>query len=502
MTEKSIIIIGGGIAGLSAGVYGQMNGFRTRIFEMHKKKPGGLCTAWKRQGYTVNGCIHWVVGSGPGSGFHRLWKDLGAFQDTTIVDFDEYARIEDADGRQFILYTDIDRLERHMKETSPEDAALIDEFITAVRKCTRMEPPLDKAPEVSTLFDILKLIITKFPLLRILAKWNRISLAEFGDRFKHPVIRRAFSTFFPPDFSMTFMLMTLAWMHKRAAGYPLGGSLPFAQSIEKRYLSLGGEIAYKARVAKILTENGRAVGVRLEDGTEHRADYVISAADGHATIFDMLDGKYVDETIRNYYNTLIPFPSLVYVALGVNMTFPDIVPSARGITLLLPKPLVIGKAEREWVTAHFYTFDSTMSPEGKTTVVVMLKADYEYWKDLRRDDEQYKVEKTRIANEIIAILDRRFPGFASKVEMRDVASPTTFVRYTGNWKGSVEGWQVTPGTWRFGQVMQKTLPGLHHFYMAGQWVEPGGGLPAVAMSGRNVIQILCKREKRRFRPGS
>src|SRR5512142_2200930 len=111
MSEKSIIIIGGGIAGLSAGCYGRMNGLRTRIFEMHKKKPGGLCTAWKRQGYTVDGCIHWLVGSGPQSGFHKIWRDLGALEGTTIVDFDEYGRIEGTDRRTFIAYTDIDRLE-------------------------------------------------------------------------------------------------------------------------------------------------------------------------------------------------------------------------------------------------------------------------------------------------------------------------------------------------------------------------------------------------------
>jgi phytoene dehydrogenase-like protein len=46
--------------------------------------------------------------------------------------------------------------------------------------------------------------------------------------------------------------------------------------------------------------------------------------------------------------------------------------------------------------------------------------------------------------------------------------------------------------------MQKTLPGLENFYMAGQWVAPGGGVPNAAMSGRNVIQIICKKEKRRF----
>ena len=46
--------------------------------------------------------------------------------------------------------------------------------------------------------------------------------------------------------------------------------------------------------------------------------------------------------------------------------------------------------------------------------------------------------------------------------------------------------------------MSKTLPGLDNFYMAGQWVEPGGGLPTAAMSGRNVTQIVCKKDKRRF----
>jgi len=55
-----------------------MNGFQTRIFEMHKKKPGGLCTSWKRQGYVVNGCIHWLVGSGPDQAFTASGRNSGA----------------------------------------------------------------------------------------------------------------------------------------------------------------------------------------------------------------------------------------------------------------------------------------------------------------------------------------------------------------------------------------------------------------------------------------
>ncbi|GAH96642.1 unnamed protein product, partial [marine sediment metagenome] len=105
-------------------------------------------------------------------------------------------------------------------------------------------------------------------------------------------------------------------------------------------------------------------------------------------------------------------------------------------------------------------------------------------------------EKEQIADQVVALLDKRFPGLAAQVELRDVATPLTFHRYTGNWQGTFEGWMITPETWRL--RMSKTLPGLGNFYMAGQWVEPGGGVPMVAMSGRNVIQIICKRDKKPF----
>lgn len=498
MSDNSVIIIGGGIAGLAAGCYGRMNGFRTHIFEMHKKKPGGLCTSWKRQGFTVNGCIHWLIGSSSKDRYYRLWEELGAVQGREFVYQEEYGRIEAGDGKRFIMYSDLDRLEGEMKRISPEDSVVINEFIAAVRSCTRFTIPWEKAPEVSTIFDLLKLFVTQFPALRLLSKWNKVSLKQYGERFRSPLLREAFPLLFMPDFPVSFMLMVFAWMHNRAAGYPLGGSLEFSRAIEKRYLVLGGEVTYKARVSKILTENNRAVGVRLEDGSEHRADYIISAADGHATIFDMLEGRYIDDTIRGYYEKLVPFPPLMYIALGVNRVFSDVPPSAGGMALKLDRPLFVGGVELEYLALQIYNFDPTLAPAGKTLVTVLIPTDFDYWSTLRQNDERYKAEKEKIADEVIAILNRRFPGLTSQVEMRDVASPTTFVRYTGNWKGSFEGWQVTPKTWKLGQVMRKTLPGLDHFYMAGHWVEPGGGIPAAAMSGRNVIQILCKKERKKF----
>lgn len=120
MEDNSVIIIGAGFAGLSAGIYAQMSGYRTQIFEMHDL-PGGLCTAWKRKGYTIDGCIHWLVGSSPQSGMYRYWEEVGIAQGREFINMDEYMRYESTDGRTLILYTNVDRLEKHLLEFSPQD---------------------------------------------------------------------------------------------------------------------------------------------------------------------------------------------------------------------------------------------------------------------------------------------------------------------------------------------------------------------------------------------
>ena len=123
---------------------------------------------------------------------------------------------------------------------------------------------------------------------------------------------------------------------------------------------------------------------------------------------------------------------------------------------------------------------------------------YEYWRDLRSGDkEKYDEEKERIARATIEILDNRFGNIKDKVEVWDVATPATLIRYTNNWKGSFEGWLPTPKAIRL--KMKKVLPGLRGFYMIGQWVEPGGGLPPALTSGRNVTQMICKQDKKEFR---
>ncbi len=143
-----------------------------------------------------------------------------------------------------------------------------------------------------------------------------------------------------------------------------------------------------------------------------------------------------------------------------------------------------------------YNFDPTLAPAGKTVINSAIITDYQYWKDLSSEPERYKAEKDRIGIEVIKRLEEFFPGIESQVEMADVATPVTFERYTGNWQGSFEGFLPTPDN-IMGSI-PKTLPGLDRFYMAGQWVQAGGGLPAGLITGQDVVTRMCKADGKRF----
>ncbi|HTP60216.1 MAG TPA: NAD(P)/FAD-dependent oxidoreductase, partial [Spirochaetia bacterium] len=219
-------------------------------------------------------------------------------------------------------------------------------------------------------------------------------------------------------------------------------------------------------------------------------------ADGHATIFDWLQGKYVDETTRGYYKTLKRFPSLVYVALGVKRTFDDVPVLTSSLHFELAEPLTIAESSVGTLGVRVFNNDRSHAPAGRTTLLCAFGSDYEWWKQMCQDASCYCRLKNGIADRVVTALDGRFPGLASRVEMRDVATPLTIVRYTGNWQGSFEGWMVTPETWMI--RMPRTLPGLKRFWMCGQWVEPGGGIPPAALSGRDAVQFLCAEDKKRF----
>ncbi|MHB9110063.1 MAG: phytoene desaturase family protein [Armatimonadota bacterium] len=492
---NSVIIVGAGIAGLSAGCYARMNGYRAAIFEMHNI-PGGLCTAWTRKGYTWDISMHLLAGSKTGP-LHRMWRELGAVQHRRYHYHDVLTRVEDG-GKSVAFCADLRQLEEQMLALSPGDARRIREFLRIFGgKSIVHLLPLD-APGTGSRLSALKMLFGMLPLLGAFRKYGKLTLREFADGFQDPFLRAAIPNILDhPGWPMPgYPLMGVAGFHTSAlteAGVPIGGSKGVIEDIANRFKRLGGELQCRCKVTEVIVENDRAVGIRLEDGTEHRANIVLWAADGRTLLFDLLGERYLTDELRTRYREWQVVRSMVHVMLGLKR---DMRQEPCRLTFKVEKPITVGKTAFPWLYFMHHGFDPTSTPEGNTAAEVWYDTEYDYWGKLYQDRPAYEAEKRRIADETIAALDTRWPGLAADVEVVDVPTPATYHRYTGNWQGSVDGWYITPQN--MGQPATLTLPGLQNLYMAGQWTAPFTGTVIAALTGRQAIQLLCKAEGKPF----
>ena len=491
--SKKIVIIGGGVAGLSAGIYARMNGFETEIIEMHSKT-GGQCTAWERKGYRFDYCLHWLVGTRSGP-FHDIWLETNVINDQVkIIDHEIHTRAFSDDGTDFIIYTNIDKWEQYLCEIAPEDTKGIKSMCRDMKKISILEP-YSNPPELRRWRDSVITLFKVLPLTTLIIKYGKKTLKEYIGQFNFKNPRLVFfleNMFSTQDFSALAFIMMLAWFDNKNAGYLIGGSRPLALRMTEKFAGLGGIVSTGKKVEKIIVENNIAKGVVLNDGTNIYADYIISAADGHSTIFEMLEGKYVSEKTKDAYNSWELFNPIVQVSFGIGSEIKMDSPAQSWFS----KNIKIGrtKADQGYSIMN-YCFDDTMAPPGKTVIVIRFESPWELWKDL--EGEEYRKEKQLIEKDARLLIEKHFPGITGNIEVVDVATPKTDVRYTGVWKGSYEGFM--PSSKNLMSSLKPTLPGLNGFYMAGQWLSPGGGLPPAGQTGKWAIQLICKKEKQNFK---
>ena len=484
---KRIVIIGGGIAGLCTAVYALKCGYEVEVLEMHDMA-GGLAMSWCRSPYTFETCLHWLVGSRPNGDFHSQWQEVCDIDSLTFIDPEEFVRIATESGDHLTIYTNVDRLEAELLAHAPQDAAAIRDFTHSVRTLGKFRM-LDPSGGLADNWLNMLRDVRVFPLL---GKLSRLSGRQYGGRFTDPLLRSFFSSGDIGKMSAIAMVLSLAWMNAGNAGYCIGGSQALIRLIEERIAGLGGKIRFKAKVEHILVKDDTAVGVRIAGGENVLADWVISAADGHTTIFEMLGGKYINPEIRNNYEQRELFASYIQVSLGIALDLRDQPPM---LSLLLNSPLSVDPAtEVGNLSFRFFHFDPTFAPKGKTAVTCLLPTrNFAYWDNLRRSDiHRYREQKQHVAEQVIAVLEKIIPVVRGAIEVADVSTPATVARYTGNWQGTMEGWLVGPG--QSFRPFPNTLPGLRQFMMAGQWVMPGGGLPSGPMTARPAVKAICRHD--------
>ncbi len=492
---KKIVIIGGGIAGLSAGIFAQKNGFESIILEKHHTL-GGECTGWDRQGYHIDGCIHWLMGTKEGTPIHDLWTTVGALDGVEIFQPESFLTFEH-DGVSVHLYRDLERLKTSWLELSPQDEGAIKEFCQDIEKLQSFEIPVGKPMDLMTLIEKIKLMISMKDAGMIMNKYGKISLKEYAKNFKHPALRELLSSFVPEGFSASSIFFALASFTKGQANVPYGDSKAMAMRMVERYLSLGGTIEDRCEALDVTIDNNRVHSITCSNGKTFEADYFVAACDAHVLYEGLLKGKYPDKEFQKRYNNPTDYPlgSEIRVALGYEGTMSDIPRTLR----FSVAPFDINQTPIDRLQMSHYQYEPDFAPEGHSVITCSINqfySDYEAWNAFAKDPKAYRQEKKRIGEEILQRIVTRFPEMKGRLKVIDVATPKTFERYCNAYRGSFMAFWPTVG----GKMMSHTgrIKGLNNIHLSGQWLQPPGGLPTALLTGKDTIMRICKQEKQQF----
>lgn len=486
---KKVVIIGGGISGLTTGIYLLDNGFDVEIYEKHSL-PGGQCTGWYRQGYFIDGCAHWLVGTSTSSDLHPIYRHIGAIDDHSVIYDTEYFGKYYIDDQEITFYADLDKLEKELIRISKEDTKQIKKLIKSISVYQSVKIPVSKPLDMMNLFELIKF---GFPMLRMLTsmlKYKHMSLEDYGNRFKSPILRKLFCRLMDnKEYNVHSMLYTMQAMSKKDAGIIEGGSLKLIMRVKENFTNKGGKLFLNSPVKKIIVENDIAKGILLESGKEIYSDYVISCADLNHTINSLLEGKYYDKDlttkIKQDKNYLLH--TCLYASFGVKK---DISKYPKNGCYEIEELDILDQKENILFVRN-YSFDKTLNKD-KTTLTSIINLDDKIYDDLKNmTKEEYQSFKEKLAKDLLERIKKIYSLSDEEVVFLDIATPLTYERYNNSYKGSYMSFITTK---RSKGLMRKGLvKGLKNFALAGQWIMPPGGIPIALFTSKNTAYRVSKK---------
>ena len=483
-----IIVIGGGVGGLSAGIYGALAGHSVTVIERHGVAGGNL-TGWRRGGYTIDNCIHWLTGTNPATDTYKTWVDLGALGDTEIIKCNTLYTYSDG-ARRFSLTRDLDEVERRMLEISPMDRREILALVRAVRALQGYSgiggPKHDRGMRPRE-------ILSAAPAL---LRYYNSNCLELSRRFKSPLLSGFIRSFLGECFSSLALVLVFAHFTAGNADLPRGGSIEMAKRIADRFKSLGGELILNAEVTKVNHRDGVAYSALLADGREINGDYFVFTADPMPN-YEKLFSLPLPASLKKSYDRgdMLRFSSY-HTAFAVDGTLPF----SGDYVFPLPDRSKI-KLMADNLILRDFSHEPSYSPEGKsilqTLVFVNEPSSKAFISLKKKDEESYKIRKERLAGETKKAIEEHFPSLAGRLELIDVWTPSTYERYTGAQIGSYMGFALPKKC--IPKRSSSEIPELENAFLATQWQLAPGGLPTAAELGKLAIKKICAKEAAKFK---
>ncbi|MEM7333245.1 MAG: phytoene desaturase family protein [Chloroflexota bacterium] len=502
---EKVIIIGTGFGGLGAAARLAAQGYQVELFEK-RDKPGGRGYVYEIDGFKFDGGP--TVITAPFM-FDDIFELAGRKREDYVefVPCDPFYRIFDHTGRKFDYNGDEAFILDQIQQWEASDVEGYKRFMSTTQAIFQKgfveladKPFLKISDMVKIIPDLLRLQSHK-------------TVYSYASQFiKNDFLRRCFS--FHPllvggnPFDTTSIYAMIHYLEREwGIHYAIGGTGAIVSGMVKLIEEFNGRFHYNVEVDEILVENGRAVGIRLQDGTICKADHVISNADVAYTNTKLIDKKH--RSFRNSdfrYNKLTRYSmSLFVIYFGTKKQYRDGKLAHHNIILgeryrHLLKDIFRDKklAEDFSLYLHMPTLtDPSMAPDGHEAFYVLSPVPHQ------GSGIDWNVAAKPYRDIIMQFLeDNYLPDLQENIVAEHYIDPLHFETTLNSHMGSAFSVEpiLTQSAWFRPHNRSEDIPNL---YFVGAGTHPGAGLPGVLSSSKIAedLIIATRKESRRESSG-
>ncbi|NWF68859.1 MAG: phytoene desaturase [Chloroflexi bacterium] len=488
--KRKIIIIGSGFGGLGAAIRLAAKGHDVEIFEK-RDKLGGRAYVYEINGFKFDGGP--TVITAPFM-FDDLWAVAGKRREDyfTIVPCDPFYRIFNHEGRCFDYNNDEAFILDQIKQWNPVDAAGYQRFMGTTKAIFEKgfveladKPFLHFTDMVKVAPDLIKM-------------QSYLSVYSYVSQFvKDEFLRRCFSfhplliggnPFDAPSIYAMIHYLEREW----GIHYALGGTGAIIAAMGKLFAELGGKVHLNTDVKEIVIEGQRATGIRMADGTFHRADDVVSNADVAYTYRNMIDEQYRRKYSNRKVDSLKYSMSLFVIYFGTKRRYTDTALAHHNIILgQRYKALLHDIFEKKQLSEDFSLYlhmptktDPSMAPEGCEAFYVLSPVPH-----LGSGTDWTKAAKPYRDAIMRFLEDNYLPDLQANIVAEHYIDPLHFQNTLNSHMGSAFSVQpvLTQSAWFRPHNRSEDFENL---YFVGAGTHPGAGLPGVLSSSIIVENLI------------
>ncbi len=488
-----IAVIGGGLSGLTAGIYLKEKGHDVDIYEKNAYL-GGRLTAEDAKGNLTEPYVRALIGSSKNDKMHELWETIGAIdEDSKFIRLKRFQTVE-SHGEKLVLWRDLERTKKELTMLSPEDEEAVNKLLDAVAAAGVERINVKKPIDMTNQFELMAGGIVSGNANKKLDSYENIDVGELAAGFNHPLIRLAITSVCAPNLKAYEFISAYGNFVAANAEIPLGGFLKIIEKVEKKFRSLGGIIHTESEVVKVDSKGKRILSLELKNGDSVKADAYIFAMDARFVFDKLLSEKNMQRDMKKAFEKAATYPvnSLFAVLFSLEEKTDDLYSNG----CLETEGLMIGADMRSKISYRFFDYDESFENSKGTYLfayVLQDEEDYSYWNSISIDKESLEKSAMQSAENILLKFEETHKVIKGKMKIEKVFTPIYYADKYNSYLGAQSGFLLGKKSGNYN--VSGNIKGIKNAFLAGSFVGGVSGIRGSVISGKFAALRVLKEIK-------